>query len=106
MRPTRFPAARVALVAALLGPLAALAPAAHADASEDAFLGALKAKGINYPNPAAAIIAGHEVCNELDLGRTPAQVANDVMTNSPLDGYHAGYLVGASMRAFCPRYAS
>ena len=66
MRPSVFLAARLALAATLLGPLGAMAPIAQADASDDAFLGALKAKGINFPNPAAAIIAGHEVCNELE----------------------------------------
>jgi hypothetical protein len=105
IRPTRFLAAQLGAVAALLGPLGALIPTAHADATDDAFVAALKAKGINYPTSQAAIIAGHEVCNELDLGRQPSQVANDVMSNSKLDGYHAGYFVGASIRAYCPRYA-
>jgi len=81
-------------------------PTARADPTDDAFLTALRAKNINYPTPESALIAGHDVCHELGLGRTPPQVASDVMGNSQLDGYHAGYFVGASMRAYCPRYIS
>ncbi len=82
------------------------APAAHADAVDDNFLSALKAKGINFASGQAAIIAGHEVCDELDLGRQPSDVANDVTKNSNLDGYHAGFFVGASIAAYCPRHNS
>ena len=81
------------------------APAAHADAVDDTFLSALKAKGINFASPQAAIVAGHEVCDELDLGRQSSDVANDVTKNSNLDGYHAGFFVGVSIAAFCPRHA-
>lgn len=96
-------------LAALLVAATLLAPSpspARADAGDDAFLGALQAKDIHYPSPAAAIAAAHEVCNELRRGVPPSQVASDVMGNSRLDGYHAGYFVGASMRAYCPQYIS
>ena len=99
-------AARLVLALGLLDALGATTPTARADATDDAFLAALKAKGITYPNPTAGLVAGHEVCNELNLGKSPSQVATDVMNNSPLDGYHAGYLVGASIAAYCPKYAS
>lgn len=91
----------VALIS--LGVLAA--PTAHADAVDVNFLSALKSKGINFASSQAAIIAGHEVCDELDLGRQKSDVASDVMNNSNLDGYHAGFFVGASVGAFCPRHA-
>lgn len=101
----RVLAAGLLLAIGFCAAVGATAPAAHADATDDAFLAALRAKGINYPNPMAALIAGHEVCNELDLGKTPPQIASDVMNNTQLDGYHAGYFVGASIRAYCPKYA-
>ncbi len=97
---SRVWAAVVAALAAL-APVAA-APVAHADAGDDAFLGALTAKGIHFGSPEQAIIAGHEVCDELGNGKTPAQVASTVQANSGLDGYHAGYFVGAAIRAYCP----
>ncbi|OCB24632.1 hypothetical protein A5674_22330 [Mycobacterium malmoense] len=90
--------------AGLLGVLGTT-PAAHATATDDAFLAALTAKGINYESPETAIRSGHLVCAQLDSGIAPQQVANDVMTNSHLDGYHAGYFVGVSIRAYCPKYS-
>jgi hypothetical protein len=99
-------AAGFVLLAVLLGRLGAATPTAHADAIDDEFLGALRAKGIAFGSSQAALIAAHEVCDELGLGRTPVQVASDVMKNSNLDAFHAGYFVGASIRAYCPRYAS
>jgi hypothetical protein len=99
--------AGLVLMAALPG-LAAVAiptaPAARADAVDNAFLTAVKAKGINFASPQAAIIAGHEVCDELDEGKQKSDVASEVMTNSQLDGYHAGFFVGASVAAYCPRF--
>ncbi len=98
-------AAWLVLVAAL-GALAVAAPIAHADAADDAFLAAVKSKGIHFGSPEKAFIAGHEVCDELGNGKTPAQVASTVQSNSDMDGYHAGFLVGASIKAYCPQYAS
>jgi hypothetical protein len=92
----------VVVLVSLVGVAAATA---HADAVDNNFLAALKAKGINFASPQAAIIAGHEVCDELDLGRQPSDVATDVTKNSNLDGYHAGFFIGASIAAFCPRHA-
>ena len=98
-------AAWLVLVGAL-GPLAAAAPIAHADASDDAFVVALAAKGIHFGSPNKAFIAGHEVCDELGNGKSAAQVASPVQSNSNMDGYHSGFFVGASIRAYCPQYAS
>ena len=81
-------------------------PTAHADNVDNAFLTAVKGKGINFATPEAAIVAGHEVCDELDLGRQKSDVATAVMSSSSLDGYRAGYFVGASIAAFCPRHHS
>ena len=105
MVPTRVLAAGLIPVIAMLGTLSA--PTAHADAAADnTFTAALSSKGIKFASAESAIIAGHEVCDELDLGRTPAQVATDVTKNSNLDGYHAGYFVGLSVATYCPQHAS
>jgi Protein of unknown function (DUF732) len=103
--PVRSLLAGLVLLVGLLSLVAEAAPTARADAVDDTFLAALKAKGINFASSQAAIIAGHEVCDELDLGRQPSDVANDVTKNSNLDGYHAGFFVGVSIAAFCPRHA-
>jgi hypothetical protein len=94
------------VLAGALAPLAAVAPVAHADATDDAFLSALKAKGIHVGSADKAFIAGHQVCDELDNGKTAVQVASTVQANSDMDGYHAGFFVGAAISAYCPQYQS
>jgi hypothetical protein len=69
------------------------------------FHGALSSRGITFASRQAATAAGREVCDELDQGRQASDVANNVMTQSGLDGYHAGFFVGASIAAFCPRHS-
>ena len=104
-RPVRSALAGLVPVIALLSLAEMATPTAHADAIDNAFLQAVKSKGIDFASPQAAIVAAHEVCDELDLGRQPSDVANDVTKNSNLDGYHAGFFVGVSIAAFCPRHA-
>ena len=105
-RPVRSLLAGLVLVVVLLSLAGVTNPTAHADAVDNLFVEAVKAKGINFPSAQAAIVAGHEVCDELDLGRQKSDVATTVMTNSNLDGYHAAFFVGASVAAYCPRYHS
>jgi hypothetical protein len=81
------------------------APSARADVVDSNFLNALKSKGITFASGQAAVIAGHQVCDGLDGGRASSDVANDIMQQSGLDGYHAGFFVGVSIAAFCPRHA-
>jgi hypothetical protein len=93
------------LVVAVLGLAGLATPTARADAVDDKFLAALKSHGVSFQTPQAAVVAGHEVCDELDLGRQKPDVAAEVMQNSNLDSYKAGYFVGVSIAAFCPRNA-
>jgi hypothetical protein len=96
------------LAFAVLGVVAVAAPTAHADYAVDggSFLGALNSRGITFTSKQAAIAAGHEVCDELGQGKQTSDVANNVMTLSNLDGYHAGFFIGASIAAFCPTHSS
>ncbi len=100
-------AACVVLVVALLAASTAHADPADVDAK---FLAELSSEGITFSSPEVMIAAGHVACTELDRGETPAQVAQDVMNNkdvltsSNLDGFHAGFFVGASILAYCPKY--
>jgi hypothetical protein len=94
----------VAVMVGLLGPLGAVATA-HADTNDDKFLAALKSEGItDHVSPDHAIEAGHVVCQKLDQGRTPSQVAADVVGSSNMPAYHAGYFVGVSIKEYCPQY--
>ena len=104
--PLRSLFAGLILAVALPGVAAETAPAAHADADNTSnFLGALTSRGITYGSSQAAMAAAHEVCDELDQGKQVTDVANDVMAQSNLDGYHAGFFVGASIAAMCPRHS-
>jgi hypothetical protein len=104
--PLRSLVAGLVLAVTLLSVVAVAAPAARADAAVDSskFLGALSSRGITFTSGQAAIVAGHEVCDELDQGSQASDVANNVMTKSNLDGYHAGFFVGVSIAAFCPSH--
>jgi hypothetical protein len=104
--PLRSLLAGLVLAGALLGVVAETAPTARADAdTSSSFLSALTSRGITFGSRQAAIAAGREVCDELDQGKQAGDVANTVMTQSNLDGYHAGFFVGASIAAMCPRHA-
>jgi hypothetical protein len=103
LTPLRSALTVTALLVALFGLVGVALPSAHADAVDDKFIAALRAKGINVDSAQRAIVAGHEVCDELDLGRQKPDVAAEVMQNSNLDSYRAGYFVGLSIAAFCPR---
>jgi hypothetical protein len=104
--PLRSLSACLVLAFALLGVVAVAAPAAHADAAVDSsnFAGALSSRGITFTSRQAAVVAGREVCDELDQGKQASDVANTVMTQTDLDGYHAGFFVGVSIAAFCPSH--
>jgi Protein of unknown function (DUF732) len=93
------------LVVAVVGLAGLATPNARADAVDDKFLAALRSHGVTVDSTQRAIVAGHEVCDELDLGRQKPDVAAEVMQNSNLDSYKAGYFVGVSIAAFCPRNA-
>ena len=104
--PLRSLLAGLVLAVALIGLVAAAGPTAHADAVDSShFLGALSSRGITFASGQSAIVAGREVCDELDQGRQASDIANDVMTQTNLDGYHAGFFVGVSIAAFCPRHS-
>jgi hypothetical protein len=103
--PLRFRTAALVLSVALLSLWGVSAPIAGADAVDNNLLNALQSKGITFANKQAAIVAAHQVCDELDGGRDKSDVASDVLQQSGLDGYHAGFFVGVSVAAFCPRHA-
>jgi hypothetical protein len=94
------------LVMALLSLAGVSTPTARADVVDNAFLNAVKSHGINFASSQAAIIAAHEVCDELDGGRQESDVASTVTQNSNLDGYRAGFFVGVAVAAYCPRHRS
>lgn len=104
INPARSSVTGLVLVLAPLFVMAVAPPGARADSVDSSFLNALESKQITFASGQAAVIAGHQVCDALDGGRPSSEVANDVMQQSGLDGYHAGFFVGVSIAAFCPRH--
>lgn len=90
----------------LLVPFATELPAVRADPIDDKFIAALQSRDIHCRSPEAAIAAAHLGCAELDNGEPKSQVAQDVIDQTDLDPYHAGYFVGANVGAYCSQYAS
>jgi len=96
----------IALAAALVGPIGAISTA-QADTNDNSFLAAMKSEGItDHVSSQHAIEAGHSVCQKLDGGESPTQVATDVLNSSSMPAYQSGYFVGASINAYCPQYSS
>ena len=94
----------VAMTVALIGLLASVATA-NADPVDAKFLAALKSEGItDHVSSDHAIEAGHFVCVKLDNGTSPTDVVSDVLFSSGMPVYHAGFFVGASIDAYCPRH--
>lgn len=94
----------LAVATALLGLLGIVATA-HADSTDDQFLAELQAEGVTeHVSPERAIEAAHIVCQKLDAGMTPTEVAFEVLDSSTMPGYHSGYFVGAAIHAYCPQH--
>jgi hypothetical protein len=91
---------------AILLAMAALifATPASADQTDDAFLAALKKHGIVFTDPDAAIATGHRVCAGLDDGQTRAHIVLSIIKDTDLSAHVAGYVLGASVAAYCPHY--
>ncbi|BCP41474.1 hypothetical protein MINTMi27_15670 [Mycobacterium intracellulare] len=90
------------------GLLAALALffsfATTTSSADDHFLEVLRSRNIVYISPEWAIWDAHQVCNALQQGATPTQLAQTLMQQTNLDGYHAGFFVGASIGTYCPQW--
>ncbi len=83
----------------------AVAATAHADTMDNKFIQLLQNEGISdHMSTAHAVEAGHTVCQKLDQGMTPTQVANDVLNSSSMPAYHSGFFVGAAIEIYCPQY--
>jgi len=78
---------------------------AEADPIQDvAFLETLDAEGITYASASKVIDAGHAVCDYLDDGWMPLDVAWEVAEITGLPSATSAYFVGASIGAFCDEY--
>lgn len=100
MRATKLPLLAITCTTAALSAFGV----AHADGNDDAFIEALNAEGIEYPNAAQAISSGKAVCSYIIAGRhTEDQTVQMVAEQNPkLSDIQAVQFVNLARGAFCP----
>jgi Protein of unknown function (DUF732) len=97
-------------LAAVLGGIAVIAsPIVNADSTDDAYMQALKEKGITWPggSDSTMLQMGHGVCTDWSHGFTFEQTyadAKSVLTQ--LSDSSIGTFLGVATGAYCPQYSS
>ncbi|QLL07008.1 DUF732 domain-containing protein [Mycobacterium vicinigordonae] len=95
------------IAAVAIGILGSFGPVstAHADTNDAKFISALRSEGITEQIPADyAIEAAHTVCENLDTGKSPKEMATEMVGKAGMTAYSAGYFVGASIEDYCPKH--
>ncbi|OCB46080.1 DUF732 domain-containing protein [Mycobacterium parascrofulaceum] len=81
----------------------ALAVPAHADDTDDAFLGSLNSAGFTYNDPGQVIQAGHYVCSAAGGGTAMADIATAMVSKAPaLSQEKAEKFTAIAASAYCP----
>ncbi|MGB6206686.1 DUF732 domain-containing protein [Mycobacterium sp.] len=88
-------------VAAMVG---AAAPA-YADPKDDDFLSQLRAAGLTYQDPAAAIAVAKDVCALVDKGTPDTEIVNNLQLRNPgFTGHGAAEFTTIAAGEYCPKY--
>jgi len=95
-------------IAAVLTSATALAATVHADPNDAQFLQNIHDNmGRQITDSQALINSAHEICSELQQGKSADDVIRGVGLGNPdWDYYEAGYFVSASAEAYCPEKVS
>ena len=93
-----------ASIAAVLVSATALAATAHADPNDAQFLKNIRDNmGRQITDPQALIASAHDVCSDLQGGKSAEHVINGIRVGTQDWDYNeAGYFVSASVEAYCP----
>lgn len=95
---------RLLLLTSVAGMLT-LAPQAHADAHDDDFLSQLRAAGLTYQDPAAAIAVAKDVCALVDKGTPDTEIVNNLQLRNPgFTGTGAAKFTAIAAGEYCPKY--
>ena len=70
---------------------------------DNAYVQALKDRGISFANPGAAIYNGKLVCDDIRLGMTVPQMVAAFRASNPALGGDADNYVAISVHAYCPQ---
>jgi hypothetical protein len=99
-------AVTTAIGAAAVGLAVATAGAAAASTADDAFITEMRGLGVTFTSPQEAIKEGHQVCIELNSGKTGTDVAKEVLSQTDLTTKQAAYFVVDATKAYCPQLSS
>ena len=72
--------------------------------ADSRFIDRLDEGGIHYSSENAAIKAGKSVCDVLDAGYSVNQATYQAANGTGYSLYEAGFIVGASVYAYCDEY--
>lgn len=91
-------------IAAALASATALASPVHADPIDAQFLKSIQDNmGRQITDPQAAVASAHDICSELQAGKSADEVIHGVrVAMQDWDYNEAGYFVSASVEAYCP----
>ena len=99
-KPVTWIAGGIAAVVLLIG------LAAGGSSADSKFIDRLDEGGIAYSSESAATKAGRSVCDVLDEGYSVNQAAYAAADGTGYSLYEAGFIVGASVYAYCPEYGN
>jgi hypothetical protein len=88
--------------------MVAMAAPAYADPASDNdadFLAQLRAAGLTYQDPAAAISAAKDVCDLVDKGTPDTDIVNNLQLRNPgFRGNGAAEFTTLAAGEYCPKY--
>jgi hypothetical protein len=80
------------------------APLAHADQTDDAFVGALTKNGIPVTDRDSATAIAQSVCDGFDQHQKSSLLVLKLMKQSGMSLKQSSYFVGVAISAYCPEY--
>lgn len=75
---------------------------ALADDTDDIFVAVLKQEGIPFSTAKDAITLAHAVCDYVEAGQKPEQVAVEISEPANWTVEQSGFFVGAATQSYCP----
>ena len=90
------------IMSAAAGLATALAAPAVADPNDDIFITVLENEGIPFSSEENAINLASAVCDYVDAGQAPEQVAVEISEPAGWTVEQSGFFVGAATQTYCP----
>lgn len=101
LSPKQFLIGAGVVVALVIGAVATSGPS-----DDEKFINRLNEGGVHYNSEKKAIAGAHAACDYLDKGYSVDQATESIVTGTTINAYNAGYVVGAAIYAYCPKYGN